>query len=93
MLEAYIVDAVCPPDGHRGGGFAATHSLDLAAHVIRTLVARNDFDPAAVDDVMGPAELRAGRDFLVPTRRLAGSFGDLAADLRHAIIVQLGERR
>src|ERR1700737_606960 len=34
---------------------------------------------------MGPGELRAGGDFVVPTRRLASSFGDLGADLAHAI--------
>jgi hypothetical protein len=41
----------------------------------------------------GPAELRAGGDFVVPTRRLAGSFGDLGADLAHAIIAELHKRR
>ena len=41
----------------------------------------------------GPAELRAGGDFVVLTRRLAGSFGDLGADLAHAIIAQLRQRR
>lgn len=43
--------------------------------------------------MMGPAELKAGGDFLVPTRRLANSFGDLGADLAHTIIAQLRERR
>jgi hypothetical protein len=43
--------------------------------------------------MMGPAELRAGGDFVVPTRRLASSFGDLGADLAHAIIAQLRKRR
>jgi Domain of unknown function (DUF4062) len=41
----------------------------------------------------GPAELRAGGDFVVPTRRLASSFGDLGADLAHARIAQLRQRR
>lgn len=41
----------------------------------------------------GPAELRAGGDFVVPTRRLASSFGDLGADLAHTIIAQLRQRR
>lgn len=41
----------------------------------------------------GPAELRAGGDIVVPTRRLAGSFGDLGADLGHAIIAQLRHRQ
>lgn len=41
----------------------------------------------------GPAELRAGGDFLVPSRRPANSFGDLRTDLAHAIIAQLRRRR
>ncbi|TDC99378.1 acetyl-CoA C-acetyltransferase [Saccharopolyspora terrae] len=52
MPEAYIVDAVRTPVGRRKGGFAETHPADLGAHVIRTLVERGDFDPAAIDDVI-----------------------------------------
>ena len=52
MSQAYIVDAVRTPVGRRGGGLAGAHPVDLAAHVIRTLIGRNDFDPAAVDDVI-----------------------------------------
>ncbi|QSE80597.1 acetyl-CoA C-acetyltransferase [Rhodococcus koreensis] len=52
MSQAYIVDAVRTPVGRRGGGLAGAHPVDLAAHVIRTLIGRNDFDPAMVDDVI-----------------------------------------
>lgn len=52
MPEAYIIDAVRTPVGRRGGGFADTHPVDLAAHVIATLVGRNDVDPAGIDDVI-----------------------------------------
>jgi acetyl-CoA C-acetyltransferase len=52
MSEAYVVNAVRTPVGRRGGGFAETHPADLGAHVIRTLVERGDFDPAAIDDVI-----------------------------------------
>ncbi|MFC9834960.1 acetyl-CoA C-acetyltransferase [Rhodococcus sp. NPDC127530] len=52
MAEAYIVDAVRTPVGRRGGGLGGAHPVDLAAHVIRTLIGRNDFDPAVVDDVI-----------------------------------------
>lgn len=52
MSEAYIVDAVRTPVGRRKGGFTDTHPADLGAHVIRTLVDRGDFDPAAIDDVI-----------------------------------------
>ncbi|MFD5257353.1 acetyl-CoA C-acetyltransferase [Streptomyces bobili] len=52
MPEAYIIDALRTPVGRRGGGFAQTHPADLGAHVIRSLVGRGDFDPAAIDDVV-----------------------------------------
>lgn len=52
MSEAYIVDAIRTPVGRRGGGLSGTHPVDLAAHVIRTLVGRSDFDPAQIDDVI-----------------------------------------
>src|ERR1700757_3071960 len=52
MAEAFIIDAVRTAVGKRGGGFAAEHPADLAAHVINAVVARHDVDPAAVDDVI-----------------------------------------
>ena len=52
MAEAYIVDAVRTAVGKRGGGFAAEHPADMAAHVIKTVVGRHDVDPAAIDDVI-----------------------------------------
>jgi len=50
--EAYIVEAVRTPVGKRGGGLAAVHPVDLAAHVLRELIQRAGVDPAAVDDVV-----------------------------------------
>src|SRR6201998_2490137 len=52
MAEAFIIDAVRTAVGKRGGGFAAEHPADLAAHVINAVVNRHDIDPAAVDDVI-----------------------------------------
>ncbi|MFE3056892.1 acetyl-CoA C-acetyltransferase [Nocardia sp. NPDC059239] len=52
MPEAYIIDAVRTAVGKRGGGFARSHPADMAAHVIKTVVGRNDFDPADIDDVI-----------------------------------------
>ncbi len=52
MADSFIVDAVRTAVGKRGGGFAAEHPADMAAHVIHTVVARHDVDPAAVDDVI-----------------------------------------
>ncbi len=52
MPEAYIIDAVRTAVGRRRGGFASAHPADMAAHVIKTVVGRHDFDPAAIDDVI-----------------------------------------
>ncbi|MCW2856578.1 MAG: acetyl-CoA acetyltransferase [Marmoricola sp.] len=52
MAEAYIVDAARTAVGRRNGGFAGVHPADFAAHTIRTVVERNDFDPALIDDVI-----------------------------------------
>jgi len=51
MPEAYIVDALRTPVGRRGGGLSKVHPADLGAHVLRTIVDRNDLDPLAVEDV------------------------------------------
>src|SRR5262245_55593303 len=52
MATAYIVDAVRSPVGKRNGGLAQIHPADLGAHAIRSLMARVDVDPAAVDAVV-----------------------------------------
>ena len=50
--EAYIVDAVRSPVGRKKGSLAHLHPADLAAHPIRELMARHDFDSALVEDVI-----------------------------------------
>jgi acetyl-CoA C-acetyltransferase len=52
MPEAYIVDALRTPVGKRGGGLSQVHPADLGAHVLKTIVERNDLDPLAVEDVV-----------------------------------------
>jgi acetyl-CoA C-acetyltransferase len=52
VTEAFIIDAVRTPVGKRKGGLASVHPADMAAHVIKTLVGRQDIDPAAIDDVI-----------------------------------------
>jgi acetyl-CoA C-acetyltransferase len=52
VSEAYIVGAVRSPVGKRNGGLSAVHPVDLAAHVVRELVARTGVDPSAVEDVI-----------------------------------------
>jgi acetyl-CoA C-acetyltransferase len=52
MAEAYICDAIRTPVGRRKGAYADVHSADMGAHVLRSLVERNDFDAGAVEDVI-----------------------------------------
>jgi acetyl-CoA acyltransferase len=50
--DAVIVDAVRTPVGKRNGSLSSWHPADLSAHVLNSLVARNGFEPAGVDDVI-----------------------------------------
>ncbi|MFE6509098.1 thiolase family protein [Nocardioides sp. NPDC057767] len=52
MRDAVIVDAIRTPIGRRNGAYADIHPGDLSAHVLAALAARNDLEPAAVDDVI-----------------------------------------
>ena len=78
MPSAVIVDAVRTPLGRRNGRLSGWHPVDLAAHVLTTLVTRHDLDPAVVDDVImgcvsqvGEQALNIGRNAL-----LAAGFPD-----------------
>src|SRR5689334_20829935 len=50
-MDAFIVDAVRSPIGRRNGTLASIRGDDLAAQVLNGLVARNDLDPAELEDV------------------------------------------
>jgi acetyl-CoA C-acetyltransferase len=52
MATAYIVDAVRTAGGKRGGRLAGVHPVDLGAAVFDAIADRNDFDLAAIDDVI-----------------------------------------
>jgi 3-oxoadipyl-CoA thiolase len=62
MREAVIVDAVRTPVGRHGGALASVRPDDLAAHLIRALVARTGVDPASVEDVILGCTNQAGED-------------------------------
>jgi acetyl-CoA acetyltransferase family protein len=69
MPTAVIVDAVRTPLGRRNGKLKDVHPIDLAAHVLKGLVDRNDLDPALVEDVImgcvsqvGEQAINAGRN-------------------------------
>jgi acetyl-CoA acyltransferase len=50
-MDALIVDAVRSPIGRKNGTLAVLRGDDLAAQVLNGLVARNDVDPAQIEDV------------------------------------------
>jgi acetyl-CoA C-acetyltransferase len=60
VSEAYIVGAVRSPIGKRNGGLSSVHPVDLAAHVLRELMARTGVDPSAVEDVIMGCVSQAG---------------------------------
>src|ERR671937_742560 len=49
--DAYIIDAVRSPIGKKNGTLASIRGDELAGQVLNGLVARNDVDPAEVEDV------------------------------------------
>src|ERR687898_510859 len=52
-IEVLILDTVRTPVGRHGGALAGTRPDDLAAHVVRELLARHPvLDPAAIGDVV-----------------------------------------
>jgi acetyl-CoA C-acetyltransferase len=60
MSEAFIVDAVRVAGGRRKGRLANVHAVDLGAISLNAILARNTFDPAAVDDVIFGCVTQAG---------------------------------
>jgi acetyl-CoA C-acetyltransferase len=60
MTEAFIVDAVRVAGGRRKGRLANIHAVDLGALSLNAIMARTDFDPAAVDDVIFGCVTQAG---------------------------------
>ena len=52
MAEAYIIDATRTPTGKRRGSLQEIHGADLAAHVIKEIVERNDIPQDEYDDVV-----------------------------------------
>jgi acetyl-CoA acyltransferase len=63
LTDAFIIDGVRTPVGNLGGSLSEVRADDLAAHVIRALVARNPGAPAAeiADVILGCAN-QAGED-------------------------------
>ena len=63
MAEAYIIDGVRTPIGNFTGSLSSVRTDDLAAHVIKGLLAKfPDLNPAQIDDVILGCANQAGED-------------------------------
>lgn len=62
MRKAVVIDAARTPVGRYGGALSAVRPDDLAALVIRKLVARTGIDAKLIDDVYFGAANQAGED-------------------------------
>ncbi|MBX3149088.1 thiolase family protein [Candidatus Obscuribacterales bacterium] len=62
MKEVVIVDACRTPIGRYGGALKDVRADDLAAVVIKAILARNNFDPSLVEDVLMGCANQAGED-------------------------------
>ncbi len=62
MLDAYLYDGLRTPIGRHAGKLAPLRPDDLAAEVIRQVVARNSLDPAEISDVVLGCVNQAGED-------------------------------
>ena len=60
--DTFIIDSVRTPIGNFGGSLSTIRTDDLAAHVIRALISRHDFDPGLIDDVIMGCANQAGED-------------------------------
>jgi acetyl-CoA acyltransferase len=66
--EAVIVDVARTAFGKRKGALAGWHPTDLLGLVLSTIVARNDIDPARIDDVVGGCVTQSGEQGCNVTR-------------------------
>ena len=63
MRDSFIIDGIRTAIGSFRGGLSSVRTDDLAAHVIKSLMARHpDLDPALVDDVILGCANQAGED-------------------------------
>ncbi len=62
-IPVFICDAVRTPFGRYGGALSSMRPDDLAAHVVRSLIARApDLDPGAIDEAFFGCANQAGED-------------------------------
>ena len=78
MPSAVIVDVVRTPVGKKNGRLSGWHAVDLAAQPLAALMARNDLDPAMVEDVIFGCTMTVGEQAMNIGRNaaLAAGFPD-----------------
>mgnify|MGYP000205424257 FL=1 len=74
MQDAYIYDAARTAFGRHGGVLSSVRPDDMLAHLIKTLVQRNNFDLSLYEDVIAGNTNQAGED----SRNVARTSGLLA---------------
>jgi 3-oxoadipyl-CoA thiolase len=62
LRDPWIIEAVRTPIGRYGGALASIRPDDLAALVLRAVVARSGIDPARIEDVILGCANQAGED-------------------------------
>lgn len=81
MRDAFLIDGVRTPIGSLGGALAPVRADDLAAHVLRALLARHpQVDQAAIADVVMGCANQAGED-----NRNVARMAVLLAGLPHTV--------
>ena len=76
LTEAFIYDGIRTPFGRHAGALAPVRPDDLLAHVIRSVVEKNDFPKEAFEDVIAGNTNQAGEDC-----RNVGRFASLLAGM------------
>jgi len=62
MKDAYIYDVARTAFGRHGGVLSSVRPDDMLAHLIKTLVQRNDFDLSLYEDVIAGSTNQSGED-------------------------------
>jgi 3-oxoadipyl-CoA thiolase len=62
MTEVVIVDAIRTPIGALGGILSSVRPDDMAAHVIKAILERNQIDPVSIEEVFMGCANQAGED-------------------------------
>jgi 3-oxoadipyl-CoA thiolase len=88
VREVVIVDAVRTPMGRFAGDLSSVRPDDMAAHVIASLVERNNVDAGMVDDVYWGAANQAGEDNR-NVARMAGLLAGLPVEVPGATVNRL----